>query len=209
MFITFEGGDGAGKSTQIDLLRKHLTEQGYEVLLTREPGGTAINEQIREILLDKSNTGMAAVTEAMLYAAARAQLVTEVIKPALEEGSVVICDRFLDSSIAYQAYGRGLGDAVEEINRWGVGSCMPDLTVYLRVDPKTGRKRILGRELDRLESEGETFHQKVFQGYEELSRRFPERIFTVDARLSVEEIAKAIRNKVEERIHEFSTGQGE
>ena len=161
LFITFEGGDGAGKSTQIERLKGYLEEQGYEVLLTREPGGTNVGEKIREVLLDPANVEMDPMTETMLYAAARAQLVAEVIRPALHKGMIVISDRFLDSSLAYQAWGRGLGSSVLEINSYGIGDCMPDLTVYLRVDPDTGRKRIRQREQDRIESETEQFHQKV------------------------------------------------
>ena len=119
-FITFEGGDGSGKSTQIGILRDSLIATGYDVVLTREPGGTAISEKIRELILDPENGEMDDMTEAFLYAAARAQLVRQLIKPALEEGKVVICDRFVDSSIAYQAYGRGLGDAVGVINTYAV-----------------------------------------------------------------------------------------
>ena len=120
-FITFEGGDGSGKSTQIRLLEEHLREAGYDVVLTREPGGTAISEKIRELILDPANEEMDDMTEAFLYAAARAQLVSQLIKPALEEGKIVICDRFVDSSIAYQAFGRGLGDAVGVINTYASG----------------------------------------------------------------------------------------
>ena len=119
-FITFEGGDGSGKSTQIGILRDRLMEAGYDVILTREPGGTQISEKIRELILDPANSEMDDMTEAMLYAAARAQLVRQLIKPALTEGKVVICDRFVDSSIAYQGFGRGLGDAVGVINTYAV-----------------------------------------------------------------------------------------
>lgn len=207
LFITFEGGDGSGKSTQIGLLQEYLEEQGREVLLTREPGGTAISEAVREILLDKGNTAMDPITEMLLYAAARAQLVAEVIRPAVQRGVIVICDRFLDSSIAYQGYGRELGDSVMEINRFGVGDCMPDLTVYLRVTPEIGRTRIGGRERDRIESESESFHHRVFEGYEELSRQYPDRIVSIDAGGTIEEIAAVIREKVEEKIDDVSSGK--
>ena len=128
-FISFEGGDGSGKSTQIQILREFLEERGYDVILTREPGGTPISEKIRSIILDKANSEMDDMTEALLYAAARAQLVSQIIRPALEEGKVVICDRFVDSSMDYQAYARGLGDSVKTINAFAVGDCMPDLTI--------------------------------------------------------------------------------
>ena len=147
-FITFEGGDGSGKSTQISILKESLIEKGYDVILTREPGGTDISEKIRELILDPENGEMEDITEAYLYAAARAQLVRQLIKPALEEGKVVICDRFVDSSIAYQGFGRGLGDAVGVINTYAVDDCMPDLTILLKLDPERGSSRIAGREHD-------------------------------------------------------------
>ena len=143
----------------------------------------------------------------MLYAAARAQLVAEVIRPALHKGMIVISDRFLDSSLAYQAWGRELGSSVLEINSYGIGDCMPDLTVYLRVDPDTGRKRIRQREQDRIESETEQFHQKVFNGYEQLCKDYPERIFCVDASRSIEDIEMTIRTEVKRRIDGFSSGK--
>ncbi len=200
LFITFEGGDGSGKSTQINRLGQYLQDAGYHVLLTREPGGTAISEQIRGILLDPENGEMAPMTECMLYAAARSQLVSQVIRPALEEGTIVICDRFLDSSIAYQAYGRGLGSAVEEINGYGIDGCMPDLTIYLRIDPKAGHSRISGRDQDRIESEPDAFHERVLQGYDSLYEKYPERILCLDAGQSIEKIAEIIREEVQERI---------
>lgn len=202
LFITFEGGDGAGKSTQIHRLASALQGQGYQVLLTREPGGTAIGEKIREILLDPGNAAMIPMTECLLYAAARAQIVSEVIRPALENGTIVICDRFLDSSIAYQAYGRSLGDAVAAINDYAVQDVMPDLTIYLRLDPAAGRARIEARAQDRMESQSDAFHRRVFAGYEALCERFPQRILAVDAGASIERIADEIHREVMKRIHE-------
>ena len=196
LFITFEGGDGSGKTTQIGELRKLLEEMGYKVLLTREPGGTLISEKIRTLLLDPENTGMDPVTETMLYAAARAQLVSEVIRPALEDGTIVICDRFVDSSIAYQGYGRQLGDMVSEINAYGIGDCMPDLTIYLRLDPGDGNRRINGRRLDRIEMESMDFHQRVFYGYDQLRDSSEGRIVSLDAAGSIREIADQIKAKV-------------
>ena len=195
-FITFEGGDGSGKSTQISLLRDWLLQAGYDVILTREPGGTQISEKIRELILDPDNKEMADMTEALLYAAARAQLVSQLIKPALEEGKVVICDRFVDSSIAYQAYGRGLGDAVGVINTYAVDGCMPNLTILLRLDPEKGSSRIADREHDRIEQAPDTFHRKVYEGYLELEKNYPERIFGIDATGTIDEIAEEIRNRV-------------
>ena len=197
-FITFEGGDGSGKSTQIGILRDRLTEAGYDVILTREPGGTQISEKIRELILDPDNREMDDMTEAMLYAAARAQLVRQLIKPALEEGKVVICDRFVDSSIAYQAFGRGLGDAVGVINTYAVDDCMPDLTILLRLDPERGSDRIAGRAHDRIEQASDEFHRKVYEGYLKLEEMYPDRILGIDASGTIEEIAEEISRRVNE-----------
>ena len=212
LFISFEGGDGAGKSTQISLLTEYLQSLGYQVLLTREPGGTQISEKIRGILLDPENKEMEPVTEMMLYAAARAQLVRQVIRPALEEGKIVICDRFLDSSLAYQAWGRDLGDAVMDVNRYAVEDCMPDVTIYLRVDADTGRQRISGREMDsgkgkdRIESEPGQFHDRVHEGYEQLCRQYPDRIRAIDAGGRIEDIEQAIRLEVMNKINADTNG---
>lgn len=199
-FITFEGVDGSGKSTQIEKLKSYLEEQGHQVLLTREPGGTPISETIRQIILDPKNCEMTALTEAMLYAASRAQLVAEVIKPAIEQGKIVICDRFVDSSIAYQAYGRNLGEAVEQINQYAVAGCMPDLTILMRVRPQIGTERIEDREKDRIEMEQQSFHDAVYRGYEELAQNNPQRIVTVDASRSIEEIYDDVIHAVEARL---------
>lgn len=200
-FITFEGGDGSGKSTQIKLLQDFLTEQGYHVLLTREPGGTAISEKIRDIILDKKNAEMCDMTETMLYAAARAQLVQQVIKPAVDGGDIVICDRFVDSSIAYQAWGRGLGDLVWDINRHAVGDYMPDLTILLKLDPMQGMKRIKSREQDRIELSSDDFHRKVYEGYLNLEAMDPDRIKGIDASQEIDRIAEQIRDLVEDLIN--------
>ena len=200
LFITFEGGDGAGKSTQIKLLHEYLQEKGIEVVLTREPGGTAVGESIRNIILDSANTEMTDMTECMLYAAARAQIVNELIIPSLEAGKTVICDRFIDSGLAYQSYGRGLGDAVMDINRHAIGDCMPDVTFLLKAPPKVGSKRISGRELDRIEQASEDFHDRVYNGYLELEKSYPDRIVGIDGTQSISEISSIIRSRIDELI---------
>ncbi len=200
LFITFEGGDGSGKSTQIEKLKDYLENKGFNVVLTREPGGTKISEDIREIILDSRNTEMSDMTETLLYAAARAQLVEQVIRPAVERGDMVICDRFVDSSMAYQAYGRGLGDIVWDINKNAVGDCMPDLTILLRLDPEAGMGRISGRKQDRIELSSSDFHRRVYEGYLALEKRFPDRIKGIDASRGIEEISEEIINIVQDLI---------
>ena len=195
-FISFEGGDGSGKSTQIQILREFLEERGYDVILTREPGGTPISEKIRSIILDKANSEMDDMKEALLYAAARAQLVSQIIRPALEEGKVVICDRFVDSSMAYQAYARGLGDSVKTINAFAVGDCMPDLTILLKVNPQVGSSRIGNRERDRIELASSDFHKKVYEGYLQLEKLYPERIVGIDAADTIENISGIISERI-------------
>ncbi|MBR0127127.1 MAG: dTMP kinase [Firmicutes bacterium] len=200
LFITFEGGDGSGKSTQIEKLKDYLEGKGFHVVLTREPGGTKISEDIREIILDSRNTEMSDMTETLLYAAARAQLVEQVIRPAVERGDMVICDRFVDSSMAYQAYGRGLGDIVWDINKNAVGDYMPDLTILLRLDPEAGMGRISGRKQDRIELSSSDFHRRVYEGYLALEKRFPDRIKGIDASRGIEEISEEIINIVQDLI---------
>ena len=200
LFITFEGGDGSGKSTQIEKLKDYLEDKGFRVILTREPGGTKISEDIREIILDSRNTEMSDMTETLLYAAARAQLVEQVIRPAVERGDMVICDRFVDSSMAYQAYDRGLGDIVWDINKNAIGDCMPDLTILLRLDPEAGMGRISGRKQDRIELSSSDFHRRVYEGYLALEKRFPDRIKGIDASRGIEEISEEIINIVQDLI---------
>ena len=195
LFITVEGPDGAGKSTQIEYIKKYFMEKNLDVVYTREPGGTVISEKIRNIILDKEHVEMDPMTEAMLYAASRAQLVAQVIKPALKAGKIVICDRFVDSSIAYQGFGRGLGDSIEKINHFAVDGCMPNLTLLLLVDSQRGIDRVknLGCEnMDRMEKEKMDFHRKVYLGYKHLSYQFPQRIATIDASQSIEKVSKDI-----------------
>lgn len=164
MFITFEGCEGVGKSTQLNLLREYLEETGQEAIFCREPGGTSISEQIRGVLLNPANTEMSAVTESMLYASSRVQLINQVILPALKEGKIVVCDRYLDSSIAYQGYARELGvDLVKKINFYAVENCMPDVTIFLDRSPAESFRATPGD--DRMEQETREFHNKVYEGY--------------------------------------------
>ncbi|MEH7014145.1 dTMP kinase [Neobacillus niacini] len=187
-FITFEGPDGAGKTTIISMVAKELKE----ALLTREPGGIDIAEQIRRVILDKENTAMDPRTEALLYAAARRQHLVEKVKPAIEDGKVVLCDRFVDSSLAYQGHARGLGiDEVFTINQFAIEQMMPDLTIYFDIEPELGLQRInknKGREVNRLDLENLEFHHKVREGYHLLMKRFPDRIVKIDASGEVNDV---------------------
>lgn len=201
-FITFEGGDGAGKSTQIKKLMEYLESKGFDVILTREPGGTDIGEKIRQIILDPENKEMDSVTEAMLYAASRAQHVSQVIKPSIEAGKIVICDRFIDSSIAYQGYGRNLGDSVSIINSYAVGEYMPHKTFLLKLKPQAGSLRMAGREKDRIELEAASFHQTVYDGYEALEKEYPDRIVGIDASGTIEEISDEIKKHIDVLLSE-------
>ena len=181
-FITFEGCEGSGKSTQIELYRKYLEEKNIEYLFVREPGGTEISEKIRSIILDVNNDKMSDEAEALLYAAARAQLISEKILPALNKGILVICDRYIDSSFAYQAYARGLGmDFISKINSFAIDNCMPDKTVFLNISSKQAFLRKGGADKDdRLELSGEDFHQRVYEGYVELAKIYSERFLLID-----------------------------
>lgn len=201
LFITLEGPDGSGKTTQMESIRAFLNQRGEKAIITREPGGTPIGEKLREIILSRESEEMDPLAEAMLYAAARAQHVTQVIKPAIEEGIHVICDRFIDSSIAYQGYGRGLGDSVSIINAYAVQGWMPDITFLLKLDPALGRKRIEEEARDRIEMEKAEFHSRVFAGYRELERQFPDRIIGIDAAREIEEIADEIRGHIERLLN--------
>ena len=164
MFISFEGCEGVGKSTQLNLLKEYLLKTRQPAIYVREPGSTEISEKIRALILDKQNGAMTDMTEALLYAASRAQLVREVIKPALAEGKLVICDRYVDSSVAYQGYGRELGaDAVRKLNAYAVDGCMPDVTVFIDLSPKNAWR--YGRQADRLEQESDAFFERVYDGF--------------------------------------------
>ena len=199
LFITLEGGDGAGKSTQIRNIERFFEEKGLVVVHTREPGGTPISEKLRNILLDNSNTEMADVTEMMIYAASRAQNVREFILPALERGEIVICDRFVDSSIAYQAYGRELGDMVGIVNHYATGGLTPDITFWLDIDPQAGKMRAAkAGDLDRLELEQMDFHYRVYDGYKRLAEDDPGRVKRIAASDTVDNIKDDIYAHLEE-----------
>ncbi len=196
IFITFEGPEGAGKTTVIQELYNRLKSEGRNVILTREPGGIRIAEKIRGIILDNDHQEMDAKTEALLYAAARRQHLAEKVVPALSEGAIVLCDRFVDSSLAYQGHARGLGiDEVLSINEFAIGDTMPDLTIFFDIDPEMGLARIANndeREKNRLDKESIDFHRNVYEGYKELIRRYPNRIIKTDASLSKSEVTENI-----------------
>ena len=181
-FITFEGCEGAGKSTQIRLLSQYLAERGKECVVTREPGGSAISEAIRAVILDGKNTAMTDECEALLYAAARAQHLSDTVLPALEEGKTVLCDRYIFSSFAYQGYGRGLDmDFLRAVNSFALQGHMPDITLFLDIPPRSAFERKHGADQnDRIEQAGEAFHARVYQGYLRLAEEYPGQIVRVD-----------------------------
>ena len=198
-FITFEGGDGTGKTTLIERLAKDLESQGYSILKSREPGGSRISEQIRNVILNIENTEMDYMTEALLYAASRRQHLQEVIKPAINNGKIVILDRYVDSSLAYQGYARGIGiDKVYAINNYAIDGFFPDLTIYIDVAPEIGISRIKNnhRDMDRLDLEKIEFHKKVREGYLKVSQMFPERIKVVDGNKTIDEIYSEVKKIV-------------
>ncbi len=182
-FITFEGCEGVGKSRQLKYLEEYLKESGIPYHFTREPGGDPISEKIRNLILDKDNDTMTDECEALLYAASRAQLLKNQIAPRLERGELVVCDRYFDSSFAYQAYARGLGmEFVEKINEYAIKNFMPDYTVFLNLSPEQAFKRKGGVDTgDRLELSGMDFHNRVYQGYLALAKAYPERFIVIDA----------------------------
>lgn len=204
LFITIEGPEGAGKTTILQKLADRLESEGQKVIQTREPGGIDIAEQIRKVILDTKNTAMDSRTEALLYAAARRQHLIEKVKPALEQHYVVLCDRFIDSSLAYQGYARNLGiDEVYTINQFAIEDMMPSLTLYFDIDPEIGLERInrnKGREVNRLDLEDLHFHHKVREGYELLLNRFPDRIYKIDAGQTIEIVLEEAYIKIQELI---------
>ncbi len=202
-FISFEGIDFSGKTTQINLLKAYLMENGYQVAIIREPGGTAISEKIRDILLDKKNFKMHNRTELFLYSAARVQLVEEKIIPLLNNNNFVIADRFVDSTTAYQGYGRKINpQIIRQINQIATGGILPGLTFYLKLAPELSGLRRENREApeDRLEVSGNEFYDRVFKGYEEIADYSNERVITIDASKTVEAIQKIILNTIKDHV---------
>lgn len=202
-FITIEGPDGAGKTTAARHILEGLQAQGIPCLLTREPGGSKIAEEIRNILLDPENTAMDPVTEAILYAAARRQHLQEIVVPALESGMTVLCDRFVDSSLAYQGWARGLGiDTVWELNQPAIRDLLPDLTILIDIDEEEAEARIRKRGgIDRFDLEDREFRRRVREGFREAARRFPERIVTIDGSGTEEEVSARALQLIRERLH--------
>lgn len=196
LFITFEGPEGAGKTTVIQKITERLEKEDIKVLLTREPGGIEIAEKIRAVILDPEHTAMDERTEALLYAAARSQHYFEKVRPALDAGKLVICDRFIDSSLAYQGYARGIGvDEVLAINEFAIGKKLPDMTILFDLSPEVGLARIQAngdREVNRLDVESLAFHKKVREGYLLLVERYPERIKVVNADQNLEQVVEEV-----------------
>ena len=203
LFVTFEGGEGCGNTTLIKSLQDALEKEGIKPLVTREPGGSKIAEEIRSVILDKANTEMDPRTEALLYAASRRQHLVEIVRPALARGELVLSDRYIDSSLAYQGYARGIGmDEIYSINAFAIQSDFPDLTFFLDLKPEEGLKRIAlhrQNEVNRLDLEKLSFHQKVYEGYQILLKKYPERIIRIDASQSVEEETKEVLSIIKKR----------
>ncbi|MCL4338250.1 dTMP kinase [Patescibacteria group bacterium] len=201
-FITFEGIEGSGKSTQVGLLGSRLKEEGYDIVVTREPGGTRIGEEIRSITHGRENVDLTAVTEAYLMAASRAQHVREIIKPSLSEGKIVVCDRYIDSSLAYQGYGRQLGEKeILELNKAALEGVMPDLTILLDVSCETGFARRNGTDkIDRLDLQQKDFYERVYRGYHLLAKKFSDRYFVVDSSKEIEIVEGLIWERVEGKV---------
>ncbi|WP_188456168.1 dTMP kinase [Virgibacillus oceani] len=199
-FITFEGGEGAGKTSILPFVAANLSKLGHDVLTTREPGGIEIAEKIRHIILDPVNTKMDGRTEALLYAAARRQHLVEKVLPALKKGKIVLCDRFVDSSLAYQGYARGIGmEEVFTINQFAIQNCMPNLTLFFDIEPKKGLQRIAAnkdREKNRLDLETIQFHEQVYEAYKIVERKFQDRFKTINAEQSFERVESDATNAI-------------
>ncbi|MFF2094456.1 dTMP kinase [Paenibacillus sp. NPDC058174] len=212
IFITIEGGEGSGKTTLIERISHTMQQRGKTAVITREPGGIPIAEQIRAVILDRSHTEMDARTEALLYAAARRQHLVEKVMPALEAGKIVICDRFVDSSLAYQGHARGLGmDEVWSINHFAINGLMPHLTIYMDIDPVVGLNRIsqsAEREVNRLDLESLAFHEKVREGYRLLLEQYPDRIVKLQAENAAEVVYQEAMAVIDARFASFFTAGG-
>lgn len=204
LFITLEGPEGAGKTTILNMLVKHYQEKGINIVKTREPGGIPIAEKIREVILNPNHTEMDARTEALLYAAARRQHLVEKVVPALKEGSIILCDRFIDSSLAYQGHARGIDmNEIWSINQFAIDGVMPQLTLYFDIDPKLGLERINStdnREVNRLDLEKLEFHLLVQEGYYEILEKYPDRIKKVDASQTTEQVFDQAKNLINEFV---------
>ena len=200
LMISFEGIDGCGKSTQIAYAAEYLRGLGYDVLVTREPGGCRISEKIRNVILDVDSAGMNVYSEALLYAASRAQLVDEILLPALDAGKIVLCDRFVDSSAAYQGAGRGIGmETILQFNRYAIEHCMPQATFFFDFTPEAARMRMSNRgEVDRMEAESMEFFDKVYNGYCALCEQFPERYHRIDVSGTKQQTRAIICKELEE-----------
>lgn len=199
-FVTLEGGEGSGKSTQLKLLEDYLDKGGYDVIYTREPGGTPISEEIRKILLGGKNVEMSDETEALLFAAARAQHIKEKILPAIAEGKTVVCDRYVHSSLVYQGYARGLGEFVEKVNSYALENCMPDITIFLDITPERAFARKGGADADdRLEQSGIDFHRRVYDGYVRMAEKFPDHFVRVNADRGIDEVFAEILDTLRQK----------
>lgn len=205
LFITTEGTDGSGKTTQIQLLYDYLVDCGYDVILTREPGGTQISEKIRHILLDIENKNMGILTEMIMYAASRAQIISELIRPSLELGKIVICDRFVDSSYVYQGFGRGIPlETIKAVNDIALDGISPDITLFFDISPDIAlerRKNATGA--DRIENEKLEFHMNVYNGYKKIAAIYPERIKTIDSTKTIAEIFIDVKHCVDIALNHF------
>ena len=199
LFITFEGADGCGKTTQIKLLKEYLEKSGYKVVLTREPGAKGLGEKIREILLNYDGV-VSDRCESFLFLADRAQNIDIIVNPAVQEGKIVLCDRHIDSTVAYQGYGRGLDlERINKLNQLATDGRMPDLTVVFDIDVETSMKRV-GKEKDRMESAGIEFHNRVRKGYLEIAKNDPERVKVVDGAMSVDEVFEKVKEIINKTL---------
>lgn len=202
LFITFEGGEGSGKTTIAKMIKEHLEKEGYKVTLTREPGGVDIAEKIRNVIVDVNNTSMDKKTEALLYAASRRQHLVEKVIPVLNDDGIVICDRFIDSSLVYQGIARGIGvDEVYEMNMFATENILPKRTIFFDILPEQGLQRVYSnkdREVNRLDLESLDFHKKVYQGYLTICEKYNDRIVKVDASLDIESVFNQVLTKIKE-----------